>query len=212
MTIKESLKKLGATKKKVAPNTYLISFDNTVNMCKTLLRFAEHYESPKFRNKIFTLKEFKAWYKTTRNGEFTYYHDWGGFNVPSYVFESFRQKKFNPLSEREKSFLGAIHNLKGLFYIIASTKNNTRTILHETAHGLFYLNKEYRDKVVKILSKHDTKAACRTLLKGGYCKEVLPDELNAYILSGDMWVIKDRRAIIRLKELFNKYIAADNGG
>jgi hypothetical protein len=206
MTIKESLKKLGATKRKVAPNIYLISFDDSENMCKTLLRFAEHYESPKFRNKIFTLKEFKAWYKTTRNGKFTYYKDWAGFNVPSYVFTPFKQKKFSHLTQKEKLFLNLIHNLKEPFYIIVAKKNSSITIQHEMAHALFYLNKKYRSKAIKILSTYDMKEINEELLSNGYCKEVLLDEANAYASGGCEWLIKAPNLSKKLKALFNKYI------
>jgi hypothetical protein len=206
MTIKESLKMLGATKKKIASGIYLISFNEQINMCKTLLRFAEHYESPQFRNKIFTLKEFRSWYKTTRNGKFTYYRDWAGFNIPSYAFRPFKQKLFKHLSQRETLLLSAISNIKEPFYIIVSEKNNTGTIQHEFAHGLFYMNEEYRNKVVKILSKLNLKKINKLLLNGGYCKEVLLDEANAYAIGGgSKWVTDDKRAIRKLKALFNKY-------
>ena len=147
MTIKESLKALGATKRKVAPNVYLVSFEDPHNMCKILLRFAEHYESPKFRNKIFTLKEFKAWYRTTIKGnKFTYYNDWAGFNIPSYAFKAFREQKFNPLSAKEKLFMNIINNLKEPFYIIAARKGHKNAIKHETAHDV--LSDEFNAYIV----------------------------------------------------------------
>lgn len=207
MTVKTSLKKLGATKRKVAPNIYLISFDNITNMCMTLLRFAEHYESPKFRNKIFTLKEFKAWYRTTRDGKFTYYKDWAGYNIPSYVFVPFKQKKFHPLTIREKLFLNIIGNIKDPFYIIVATKGQKGTIRHELAHGLFYTNKKYKAQVLKILPQLNTKSVRKELLKVGYCKEVLQDEYNAFIVGGDEWMFDEERVMTKLNKLFDKYIS-----
>jgi len=205
MTVKESLKELGAIKRKMAPDIYLISFEDSLNMCMTLLRFAEHYESPKFRNKIFTLKEFKAWYKTTHNGYFSYYYDWAGFNIPSYAFVPFWQKKFNPLTKKEKLFLDVIRNIKEPYYIIAAVKGSKVTIRHEAAHGLFYTNETYRDKVTKIISGLDTKAAYKKLKKAGYCKEVLLDEFNANAVDGNKWLLEDGKIKKDLNKLFHRY-------
>lgn len=206
MSIKESLKQLGATKRKVAPSIYLVSFDDHVNMCKVLLRFAEHYESPKFRNKIFTLKEFKKWYKTTRDGHFTYYYDWMGFNIPSYAFVPFKQNKFNPLSKNEKLFLDVIKNIKEPFYIIAAPCGDSGTIRHEIAHGLFYTNPKYQKAVLNILKKVDTKKTFKKLKKAGYCNEVLFDEFNAFALDEGTYFIDDDKIKKKLNNLFNKFM------
>jgi hypothetical protein len=86
---------------------HLLTFDNQIDLTSTFLRFQEHYESPFFKGKYFTLDEFKEWYiKTSPNGKksgkFTYYTDWGGFNIPSYILKPFYNGAFNPLSENEK--------------------------------------------------------------------------------------------------------------
>jgi len=201
--VKESLVKLGATKKKVAPNVYLLLFDDRQNMCKTFLRFAEHYESPQFRNKIFSLSEFKEWYKTTRNGKFTYYDDWGGFNVPSYVFVPFRDGRFKYLSDKEKLLLNSISKIKEPFYLIAAQKGTSQTIQHELSHGLFYTNEEYRENVLKLVEQFDHTEAHEYLIKQGYCEEVIQDELNAYAVSGRVKV--DDEFSKQAKKLFKKY-------
>lgn len=205
-TIKESLKILGATKKKITNNIYLIRFDDRVNMCKVVLRFAEHYESPKFRNKIFTLKEFKKWYATTiESKRFTYYYDWAGFNIPSYSFAAFKEKKFNPLSYKEKLFLNIIKNLKEPYYIIvASGKGKCSSTQHELAHGLFYMSEKYKKEVLKVLSKTNIKKFKKELLDHGYCKEVILDEINAYAIDGSAEI--DKRVCKKLKILFEKYL------
>ena len=60
-----------------------LKFKRKKDLTQTMLRFQEHFESPKFRNKFFSLEEFKAWYiTTTPNNKFTYYSDWSGFNFP----------------------------------------------------------------------------------------------------------------------------------
>lgn len=40
----------------ISPKIILMLFPSVRQVAKTMLRFAEHYESPKFRGKIFTLE------------------------------------------------------------------------------------------------------------------------------------------------------------
>jgi uncharacterized protein YifE (UPF0438 family) len=176
------------------------------------LRFAEHYESPKFRNQVFTLAEFKRWYRTTRpGGKFTYYHDWGGFNIPSYAFKAFKDGRFDPLSEQEQLFLDIVRGIKEPFYIIVAPIGHQSTIRHETAHALFYLNLEYRDKVLAILTKMKLRKIRSRLLEFGYCKEVLLDEFNAFLVDeGKTTLITsspaNNKGIKDLCRLFDEYL------
>ena len=68
---------------------YHVSFPNQYLLAATFLRFQEHYESPKFRGRIFDWEEFMDWY-AEQKGKFSYLQDWSGFNLPSPVFEPFR--------------------------------------------------------------------------------------------------------------------------
>jgi len=45
-------------KRDLSDKIHLMIFDNQKELTTTFLRFQEHYESPKFRGKIFSLKEF----------------------------------------------------------------------------------------------------------------------------------------------------------
>jgi len=106
--------------KALAKNIHLLTFENQFDITSTLLRFQEHYESPKFKGQFFTLEEFKEWYiknspKGIETGEFTYYSDWNGFNIPSYVLRPFYENKFKNLSEAEKNILNIFKNKKNLF-------------------------------------------------------------------------------------------------
>src|SRR5512138_554281 len=84
------------TKTKIADRIFVVRFDTLYELASTFLRFQEHYESPRFRNRIFSLEEFMDWY-AEKTGAFTYFTDWSGFNVPSSTFEAFYRGKFNPL-------------------------------------------------------------------------------------------------------------------
>lgn len=173
----------------VTNRIHLLIFDTQKDVASTFLRFQEHYESPEFRGKIFSLEEFKEWYvqnspKGKETGEFTYYSDWNGFNIPSSVLKPFYQGKFNPLSEQERKFLQRFKDEPEPFYVIGvyrATKNLGAILRHETAHGLFFTDETYRNEVLKILSQFDTESIRDELRsKAGYHEQVLDDEVHAY--------------------------------
>ena len=173
-------------RQEVGKNIYLLKFGSQKELTSSFLRIQENYESPKFRNKIFTLAEFKKWNPASLGKtKFTYYSDWNGFNVPSYVIERFREGNFNPLSSKEKAILEALDGLDGEFYVIAiHGQKTTRTLRHEMIHGLFYTNPSYREKVENLILEYQVSELKHALRKMGYCSEVLVDEINAYLAEG----------------------------
>jgi len=80
-------------KKKISEDIYLLVFKNQIDLTSTLLRFQEHFESPKFKDKIFSHKEFVNWYSKGKEG-FTYFKDWSGFNFPSTNLKNFKNGQF----------------------------------------------------------------------------------------------------------------------
>jgi len=176
----------------IAKNIFLLVFDNQREITKTFLRFQEFYESPKFKGKIFSLDDFKKWYivdspQGKKTGKFTYYSDWNGFNIPSSVLKPFYSGKFNPLTLREKKILKIFSKRKDKFYIIGvhrESKNIKTFLQHEIAHGLFFVDDNYRKEVLSVISKFDTKLIEEELVeKAGYHQEVLLDEIQAYSIS-----------------------------
>jgi hypothetical protein len=166
-------------------NIYLFTFERPRLLAQTFLRFQEYYESPVFKGKIFTLNEFNEWYGGIRNTE--YVDDWSGFNVPDKAFDAFIAGKFDPLSVEENTLLSKVATLKKPFYVIGAIKGDTGTILHETAHALFYLSELYRREVRKILKGFNTKRIESFLEEKGYDHSVMLDEVNAYLLfDGDL--------------------------
>lgn len=175
----------------VTERIHLLIFDTQKDVTSTFLRFQEHYESPKFRNEIFSLEEFKEWYiQNSPNGrktdEFTYYSDWNGFNIPSFIMKPFYEGKFDPLSEQERKFLEKFKDEPEPFYIVGvhkTTKNLDFYLRHEVAHGLFYTDEIYRTEVLKLLSQFDVEKIKEELRsKAGYHEQVLDDEVHAYII------------------------------
>jgi len=207
----------------IIDNIFHLNFPTQFQLASTFLRFQEHYESPEFRGKIFTLDEFKRWYtanseKGKETGNFTYYEDWTGFNVPSYTLEPFYDESFNPLSDQEKMFLDLFANRKcAKFYVIGTFGGGMEALGHEIAHGLFYTNKDYREQVLHILGKinsDEIKIIHSYLLKIGYCEEVLDDETQAYLVDDIGWFKEngvEGESFIKihdqLREVFDKYIA-----
>ncbi|MGV8169138.1 MAG: ABC transporter ATP-binding protein [Candidatus Nanoarchaeia archaeon] len=178
--------------KEIMPGIYHVQFKTQYEQNSTLLRFQEHYESPRFKGKIFTLKEFREWYiKNTVLGKrhgFNYYSYWLGFNFPSTNLKPFLEGKFDPLSKKEKQFLETINKInKKRFYIMTTFSGaKVRIDHHEIAHGLFYINKEYKKQVLLVLKKLSSKER-QTLEKYlakemGYHEEVIEDEMQAYLL------------------------------
>lgn len=196
------------------PNIYHLEFENQQDLTSTLLRFQEHYESPKFRNKVFTIEQFVRWYRSEKK-RFTYFSDWTGFNFPAYVLKPFYEGKFPELTEREKVVLKRFSDKKD-FYVIGTYKskcarNDKSTKKHEIAHALFYLNQRYKTEVTKLLSGLNLKPAFKYLKSIGYHKDVLLDESHAYLLtdSEDLMVhgIKFPADIPKkLDSLYNKHL------
>ena len=131
-------RKTAIIKHKVADGIYLLRFKTQYELTSTFLRVQEHYESPQFHGRIFTLEQYMDWY-VAENGAFTYFQDWSGFNVPSTAFQPFYEGKFDPLTRKEKRLLGLFRNLHGRFYVIGIYDDGKKgTLTHELAHALFF--------------------------------------------------------------------------
>jgi len=167
-------------KQKVAKGIYLLRFRTQYELAATFLRVQEHYESPKFHGRIFTLEQYMDWYAADR-GNFTYYQDWSGFNVPSTAFEAFYAGKFDPLSEKEKQLLALFRGLRERFYVIGIYESGSLT--HELAHALYFTDDAYREAVQAAMRGYDTSAFAKQIADAGYAKHVVPDEMQAYMVA-----------------------------
>lgn len=166
---------------RLTPNIIHLKFKRKKDITRTLLRFQEHFEHPKFRGKIFSLDEFREWYsKDEKEHKFTYYTDWSGFNFPSRILKPFYAGKFDKLTIEEKQVLDLLRNEKGRFYVIGTF--NSDDLKHEMAHAKFYTNARYRKEVLAVIDTIDKNEYYKELKKMGYDKSVLPDEAHAYLL------------------------------
>lgn len=208
-------------------NIIHIYFDKQKELCRHFLRFQEHYECPKFKGKVFTLKEYKEWYITNsergkKTGKFTYYSDIDGFNIPCHVFSNFEDGLFNPLTEREKTILDIIKGRPQVYVVIGThgqDKDHNDTFKHELGHGLYYIQSNYRKKVQSILKKLPKSAKTkmnRYLRNRCYHKDVWTDETHAFLLADLDYLQKCNvfkkvspelsNIVQKLEKNYNKYI------
>ena len=179
---------------KINSYVYHVRFETRYDLTSTLLRFEEYFESPEFSGKVFTLAQFKKWYMKTQNKKrFTYYEDWTGYNVPSKDLKPFYEGKFNPLSNKEQQFLDLFRNVKGEFYIIGTfmrDRTEKETINHEVTHASFSMVPEYRKVIKNYFKDKDVEELSAFLIKKGYSKKQLIDEMNAYLSNDLKWLRK----------------------
>lgn len=196
--------------KKQPYNSVWISADSIEELATTFMRFQEHYESPNpdFKDKVFTVGQLRSWYSMTYGGD-TYHHDWLGFNFPSRVLIPFKQGLFDPLTTEEINLLELFRYRHDEFYIIGAQDKSV--LRHELAHALYSSNSKYKQEIDSYINanKKYLKKASNYILSKGYCKEVLYDELQAYITDNDDKDIINNTPAKILKQInliYKKYI------
>lgn len=187
--------------KEVKPGIFLFEFKQHYDMCMFFLRYQEYYESssPKFRGKSFAIFDFMKWYSLKYGkGSFTYPNDWNGFNIPSSIIFDVWNKHDIPdkniydyemlqaWKECNAKIYAATEKAVNDFYIIGVVRGNN-ALNHEIAHGMFYLDPEYRKemtKLVKALPKNIKTTINSGLKMLGYTPKVYIDETQAYMSTG----------------------------
>lgn len=181
-------------------NLFHFSFDTAWDMNMTLVRIQEFYESPKFRNKHFTLEQYMDWYaeteaKKNKDGtvDFDYTSRVYGLNFPGKIVKSFIEKFDAGIRPREQWFLDRLSTQVDIeddnYYVIGTfgtCSEEKETLDHEIRHGMYYLLPKYRREINKVLDKHwsKTKTYRKDVLRRGYGKSVLKDEMHAFALTG----------------------------
>lgn len=191
-------------------NSYCVSADSNRELATAFLRFQEHYESPsdQFRGQVFTLGQYRLWYEQ-QYGWFSYYTDWTGFNIHSYVLDPFKAGLFDPLLPEEQNLVALFSNApEHKFYIIGA---NSKDVLdHELNHALYAYCNDYANAVNKVFDSNleHIKYALQHLLDKGYCKYLLYDELQSYILDDDESItdlIKNKNILEQVLFSYLKY-------
>ena len=167
-------------KRRLADRIFLVRFDTQYALASTFLRIQEHYESSRFRNRVFSLEEYMDWYAATF-GAFTYFEDWSGFNVPDTAFDPFYEGTFDPLLRKEERLLRLFRNERRPFYVIGIAADED--LKHEVAHALYSTRPAYRKAVRAAIREYDTSALAKHLAALGYHRSVLADEVHAYLIA-----------------------------
>ncbi|CUT10151.1 hypothetical protein BF49_1231 [Bradyrhizobium sp.] len=195
-------------KQRVGPGIYLLRFKTQYELTSTFLRVQEHYESPEFHGRVFSLEQYMDWY-AEQYGNFTYYQDWSGFNVPSTAFAPFYTGAFDPLTRKERRLLRFFERLRGRFYVIGIYQGHGSTLTHELAHALFFTDAGYRKGVREAMRSYDTRALERQIAQAGYAQHVIEDEAQAYLIapSGELGAASKPLVPLRrqLRALFREH-------
>jgi hypothetical protein len=175
--------------KEIYPEIFHLKFRTQYWETDTFMRLQEFYESPfdTIRGKYFTREYYQDIY-VKEYGKFNYHSKWSGFNVPGNIVLKFFRRflREGDLSKKEcilyDLVLSKINTTKD-FYLIATHKSED--IDHEISHGFYYLNKQYRDKMNKLLTKYCKHPLIKNLraelLEMGYAPKFLRDETQAYL-------------------------------
>lgn len=168
------------------PGLVHLDFDSFCNLGKALVRPQEFAESPKFKDKVFTTSRLKKY--ITHCSPYVAY---AGFNIPgSYVDEFFA--KFPAITKAELEIYHHLNslNLPERYYVIGSAdkaakKPSWKAGDHETAHGLWYLDEEYREEQrshLEAMPPKLLKHVREVLLSWSiYAPAVIEDECHAYL-------------------------------
>lgn len=193
--------------KKQPYNSVWVWADSQDELGITFMRFQEFYEGIEFKDKIFTVGQLRNWYSETY-GSNSYHTHWVGFNFPSKVLRPFKDGLFDPLTNEEQSLLNLLKYRNDDFYIIGAQTSST--LRHELSHALYASNIKYRNEIDNFLLKNKNKLnkTNKYILDKGYCKDVLNDEIQAYITDNDdneLINITCPSVIAGVNKIFNKY-------
>lgn len=207
---------------------YAVKVEDSYERAMLFLRYQEFYESPykQFQGKNFDVWEFMNQYRKDRGTYFTYPGDWSGYNIPSDSFNKCIKGVFDvkvnttPYDQYMFDIKWAItEDLKGYapdpskekFYLIGVDQIEGDIMDHEIAHALFYFNAQYRKEMtglVKDLPMRKFNGMQNILLRLGYRKEVITDEIQAFMSTGlwdEMERLKLKEDTLRFGEVFKRY-------
>jgi len=151
------------------------------------------------KEQYFTVEQYMDRY-AKEYGNFTYFSDWAGFNVPGKVISKFWNTFCRYFSKKEHELFYHIdRNVKEWykddnFYVIATY--DKEDLAHELAHGYYYLLPEYANAVRDLYNKFKKKRSFNNaLLRKGYSKPFLMDETQAYLATDNIQYLNEEYKI-----------------
>lgn len=177
--------------REIREDVFIIEASSQYYLTSMFMRPQEFYESP-FRNiqgKHFSVEEYMDTCARF-NGEFSYFTDWSGFNIPSTSLRNFFKVFQYDLTMKERILFDLVREECDLtstkpFYLIGTVRGEYEALRHELSHAYFFLYDSYRKGMRKLLDKLDDElydSALYRLDDGyGYSNFVFEDEIVAYL-------------------------------
>lgn len=213
--------------KNIIPGIYAVKIKDPYQRAMLFLRSQEFYESqfPEIKGKHFDFFEYMNLYRKWRKkGYFSYPNEWVGFNVPGHIVETCTEHVLDAsnglfptpydfiMNEIIKSVRKEIGKKKK-YYLIGVNRYKSRLMDHEIAHGLYYVDADYKQSCLDLMKENLTdknyKALKKVIVKMGYSEDVVDDEIQAYLSTGiypDMEKIKGIKEISKIfKKNFKKF-------
>ena len=180
--------------KKLTKNIVLFTFPTRKELTLHFFRIQEFYESPKkslFKKK-FSVFDFLN-ESMNAKGEIDYFSYWTGFNIPGDFVNKWWVMNGRDSTPAEQALFNRLHqsniDFSKPYYIIGALHKDEDVIKHEIAHALYYTNTKYATEMNDLIYdffKTDRKNYCKVekrLNKMGYGKNVIKDEIQAYLSS-----------------------------
>jgi hypothetical protein len=180
---------MNLTAKLIYPQIVQVNFDSQYFLTSTLLRVQEFYESTfdNIREKSFTIQDYMDTY-VRKFKKFNYFEKYEGFNFSDIFLKKFlkTQKSLSKSEIRIFLYINFLidKNWNKKFYVIGTHKNNVKIIDHELAHAFYYLSKDYKNKMDKLIKELPTKnhiKLIKELKEVDYSEGVYNDEIQAYL-------------------------------
>lgn len=217
--------KIEYTLKEVKDNVFAVIIPNNYDRAMLFCRIQEFYESDneEFLNSDFDMWEYVRWYSKNNKNSFTYAKDWSGFNVPFKVAVNcmIAIKNKTPYDDIMEEIIDEIlrnYNYSLSSYIIGVKSDTGDTFKHELCHALYYTNATYKELADAITTKYISDEIydklSSNLLKLGYNKDVIQDEIQAYMMtnyeakyfSGGIYIGKLDELNKKYKEQLNQFL------
>ena len=207
----------------ISKNVIHIDFKSRYLLASSFMRMQEFYESPypEIQGKYFTIEQYMDRYAKDM-GNFTYTRDWSGFNIPGHVMKAFL-KTFEykegllhspEFFQKELKLINAVYPFlksRDKIYVIGTFKNKVGVLQHELAHAFYYLDENYAKEMDDAVNELPYMAKIvRKLEKMGYGKNVLYDEIQAYLSTSSPEYLKNSFKISnppkKLRKIFKRKV------
>jgi hypothetical protein len=208
--------KIKYTLKEVRPNIFAVIVPNDYDRAMLFCRVQEFYESDSnlFKEQDFDMWEYMRWYSAKNNGVFTYTKDWDGFNIKLVTALNciIGVKNMTSYDKIMHEIINQIllTNHPYDVYMIGVKSETCEAFKHELCHALYNTNKEYKilaDGVSAFYISENTFFKLAANLEAlGYNKDVVPDEIQAYMMTNyKSKYFRKGVDIDELTDIHNKY-------